>query len=40
MDRFGVDEVYALHTDPFGPEGEFRTTPGRSWRRWMTFEIT
>ncbi|MGP6085921.1 M20 aminoacylase family protein [Antarctobacter jejuensis] len=28
MDRFGVQEVYALHTDPFGELGEFRTTPG------------
>ena len=28
MDRFGISEVYALHTDPFGGLGEFRTTPG------------
>jgi hippurate hydrolase len=28
MDRFGIDEVYALHTDPFGAAGEFRTRPG------------
>ncbi|WP_420325591.1 M20 aminoacylase family protein [Mameliella sp.] len=28
MDRFGVEEVYALHTDPFGELGEFRTCPG------------
>lgn len=28
MDRFGVEEVYALHTDPFSDLGEFRTCPG------------
>ena len=28
MDRFGVEEVYALHTDPFGALGEFRTCEG------------
>lgn len=28
MDRFGIDEVYALHTDPFGAAGEFRTRSG------------
>jgi hippurate hydrolase len=28
MDRYGVEEVYALHTDPFGELGEFRTAQG------------
>ncbi|MBP0481027.1 M20 aminoacylase family protein [Sagittula salina] len=28
FDRYGVQEVYALHTDPFGALGEFRTRPG------------
>lgn len=28
MERFGIDEVYALHTDPSGQLGEFRTNPG------------
>lgn len=28
MERFGITEVFALHTDPFGTLGEFRTNPG------------
>jgi amidohydrolase len=28
LDRFDVEEVYALHTDPFGDLGEFRTCAG------------
>ncbi len=28
MERFGIEEVYALHTDPFGDLGEFRTCAG------------
>lgn len=28
MDRFAIEEVYVLHTDPFGDLGEFRTCPG------------
>ncbi|KMK67022.1 M20 aminoacylase family protein [Puniceibacterium sp. IMCC21224] len=28
MERFSIDQVYALHTDPFGDLGEFRTRPG------------
>jgi len=28
MDRFGVEEVYALHTDPFNDEGVFSTCTG------------
>ncbi|MGH1413235.1 MAG: M20 aminoacylase family protein [Pelagimonas sp.] len=28
MERFGIQEVYALHTDPFGEFGEFRTNSG------------
>ncbi|WP_439110412.1 M20 aminoacylase family protein [Lentibacter sp.] len=28
MDRFQIDEVYALHTDPFAKAGELRTVAG------------
>ncbi|MFD1343449.1 M20 aminoacylase family protein [Litorisediminicola beolgyonensis] len=28
MDRFGIEEVYALHCDPFSEEGRFSTAPG------------
>jgi hippurate hydrolase len=28
MDRFGVEEVYAIHTDPFSELGQLRTGPG------------
>lgn len=28
MDRFGVEEVYGIHTDPFAEFGELRTGPG------------
>jgi hippurate hydrolase len=28
MDRFGIDEVYALHTEPGLPIGHFATAPG------------
>ncbi len=28
MERFEIEEVYALHTDPFGALGEFRTNDG------------
>ncbi|SPF80197.1 M20 aminoacylase family protein [Pseudoprimorskyibacter insulae] len=28
MDRFGVEEVYAMHTDPFGEVGTLSTNPG------------
>ncbi|MGR3269438.1 amidohydrolase [Thalassococcus profundi] len=39
MDRFGISEVYALHTDPFGPLGEFRTRPGPIMAAVDDFEI-
>ena len=39
MDRFGVGEVYALHTDPFGGLGEFRTRPGPIMAAVDDFEI-
>ena len=39
MDRFGVGEVYALHTDPFGALGEFRTRPGPLMAAVDDFEI-
>ncbi|WP_417204961.1 M20 aminoacylase family protein [Antarctobacter sp.] len=40
MDRFGVQEVYALHTDPFGALGEFRTTPGPIMAAADEFRVT
>ncbi|MDU8910489.1 M20 aminoacylase family protein [Aestuariicoccus sp. MJ-SS9] len=39
MERFGIDEVYALHTDPFGELGEFRTCPGPIMASVDEFEI-
>ncbi|MGY9045857.1 hypothetical protein P775_28210 [Puniceibacterium antarcticum] len=39
MDRFGISEVYALHTDPAGALGEFRTTPGPIMAAVDDFEI-
>ncbi|MDQ2092563.1 M20 aminoacylase family protein [Rhodalgimonas zhirmunskyi] len=39
MERFGVDEVYALHTDPFSAFGEFRTRPGPIMAAVDDFEI-
>ncbi len=40
MERFGVEEVYALHTDPYGDLGEFRTCPGPIMAAVDDFEIT
>ncbi|CUH80125.1 M20 aminoacylase family protein [Tropicibacter naphthalenivorans] len=40
MDRFGVEEVFALHTDPFGDLGEFRTCPGPIMASVDDFELT
>lgn len=40
MDRFGIQEVYALHTDPFGALGEFRTTPGPIMAAVDEFRVT
>ncbi len=40
MDRFGIEEVYALHTDPFGPLGQFRTAPGPLLAAVDDFDIT
>lgn len=40
MERFGVEEVYALHTDPFGELGEFRTCPGPIMAAADEFRIT
>ncbi|UYV38890.1 M20 family metallopeptidase [Rhodobacteraceae bacterium D3-12] len=39
MDRFGVEEVYALHTDSFAGLGEFRTTPGPIMAAVDDFEV-
>ncbi len=40
MERFGIDEVYALHTDPFAELGAFRTCPGPIMAAVDDFEIT
>jgi amidohydrolase len=40
MDRFGIEEVYALHTDPFGEEGVLRTCPGPIMAAVDDFHIT
>jgi amidohydrolase len=40
MARFGVEEVYALHTDPFGPLGQFRTCAGPIMAAADDFSIT
>ena len=40
MDRFGVDEVYALHTDPFAEVGMLRTNPGALMAAVDDFTIT
>src|SRR6056297_3341382 len=40
MDRFGIEEVYALHTDPFGEAGVFNTCPGPIMAAVDDFEIT
>jgi hippurate hydrolase len=40
MDSFGIEEVYALHTDPFTEEGVFSTCPGPIMAAVDDFEIT
>ncbi|MDA7424855.1 M20 aminoacylase family protein [Thalassococcus lentus] len=40
MERFGIEEVYALHTDPFGDLGEFRTCAGPIMAAVDDFTIT
>ena len=40
MDRFGIDEVYAIHNTPGRPVGEFATRPGPMLAAADTFEIT
>ncbi|PIE14518.1 MAG: amidohydrolase [Rhodobacterales bacterium] len=39
MDRFGVEEVYAIHTDPYGDAATFRTRPGPIMAAVDDFEI-
>ncbi len=39
MERFGIDEVYALHNDPGLPEGHFSTTPGPIMAAVDTFRV-
>ncbi|MEC3860625.1 M20 aminoacylase family protein [Mesobacterium sp. TK19101] len=40
MDTFGVDEVFAIHTDPFADLGMLRTTPGPIMAAVDDFSIT
>ncbi|MGJ8604660.1 MAG: M20 aminoacylase family protein [Marivita sp.] len=40
MERFGIQEVYALHTDPFTDAGTFNTCPGPIMAAVDDFEIT
>ncbi|MFP7672827.1 M20 aminoacylase family protein [Marivita sp. S0852] len=40
LDRFGIEEVYALHCDPFSEEGRFSTAPGPIMAAVDDFEIT
>ena len=40
MERFGIEEVFALHTDPFGDVGVFNTCPGPIMAAVDDFEIT
>ncbi|MCR9157091.1 MAG: M20 family metallopeptidase [Rhodobacteraceae bacterium] len=40
MDRFDIEEVYALHTDPFGEAGVLRTCPGPIMAAVDDFHIT
>jgi amidohydrolase len=39
MDRFGIDQVYAIHNVPGTPVGEFYTTPGPIMAAVDTFHI-
>ncbi|EIE52960.1 amidohydrolase [Salipiger aestuarii] len=39
MERFGIQEVYALHTDPTRPLGEFATRPGPLMAAVDDFEL-
>ncbi|SMH57984.1 M20 aminoacylase family protein [Maritimibacter sp. HL-12] len=39
MERFGIDEVYALHNEPGLPFGSFSTTPGPIMAAVDTFRI-
>ena len=40
MDRFGIEEVYALHTYPFADEGQFLTNSGPMMAAVDEFHIT
>ena len=40
MERFAIDEVYALHTDPFAQAGELRTCAGPIMAAVDEWEIT
>ena len=40
LDRFAIDQVYALHNGPGIPAGHFHTTPGPLMAAADTFEIT
>ena len=40
LDRFGIDEIYALHNSPGTEVGHFYTTPGPIMAAVDTFEVT
>lgn len=40
MDRFGIEEVFAIHTDPMGQEGYFKTSQGSLMAAVDDFYIT
>ena len=40
MDRFGIEEVFAIHCDPSSPEGHFSTRPGPIMAAVDDFVIT
>ncbi|TBX27848.1 M20 aminoacylase family protein [Nioella sediminis] len=39
MDRFGINEVYAIHTTPALPVGHFQTTPGPIMAAVDSFDV-
>ena len=40
MERFEIEQVYALHTDPFAPLGALRTRTGPVLAAYDEFEVT
>jgi len=39
LERFGIETVYALHTEPNAPQGQLSTTPGPIMAAVDTFEV-